>query len=373
LKVKREGYAWLNAAAIEVNQVWNWANAVSERAARPCTGKAQWLTGFDLDNLSSGASASFEKIGAATIQRVNGEYAQKRRSAKRIRLRWRTSGGRRRSLGWVPLKAASLKRCGRAVRFCGKTFRVFQSERLEGTKWGQGCFAQDALGDWWLCLPVAVQVEESVAPLEQVGIDLGLKEVAVTSDGARCEKGHFYRGMEQKIAQAQRRSHRRQTKRYHRRAANRRNAALHRFSRQIVDQYQKIVVGDVSSTQLVKTRMAKSVLDAGWGLLKVQLQYKCQQAGRSIEVVSERNTSRTCSTCGSLTGPQGVNGLRVRRWTCAACGESHDRDVNAARNILRRAEVPASVRGNEPPSLQVPPSRASRSRKAGTELVRTVA
>jgi hypothetical protein len=95
--------------------------------------------------ISSGASAYFDKIGADTIQRVNGEYAQKRRSAKRLRLRWRNSGGPRRSLGWVPLKAASLKRCGRAVRFGGKTFRVFESERLEGITWRQGCFAQDGL------------------------------------------------------------------------------------------------------------------------------------------------------------------------------------------------------------------------------------
>ena len=323
--------------------------------------------------ISSGASAYFDKIGADTIQRVNGEYAQKRRSAKRLRLRWRNSGGPRRSLGWVPLKAASLKRCGRAVRFGGKTFRVFESGRLEGITWRQGCFAQDALGEWWLCLPVEVQVQESVAPLEKVGIDLGLKDVAVTSDGARCEKGQFYRGMEQKISQAQRRSHPRQAKRYHRRAANRRKDTLHRFSRQIVNQYQKIVVGDVSSTQLVKTRMAKSVLDAGWGMLKVQLQYKCQQAGRSFEIVSERNTSRSCSSCGSLSGPRGVNGLRIRRWICRDCGESHDRDVNAAKNILRRAELSASVSGNEQSSLQVPPSRASRSRKAGTRTASTMA
>jgi IS605 OrfB family transposase len=218
-----------------------------------------------------------------------------------------------------------------------------------------------------------VRIEASVAPLEQVGIDLGLKDVAVTSDGARCEKGHFYRGMEQKISQAQRRSHPRQAKRYHRRAANRRKDTLHRFSRQIVNQYQKIVVGDVSSTQLVKTRMAKSVLDAGWGMLKVQLQYKCQQAGRSFEIVSERNTSRSCSSCGSLSGPRGVNGLRIRRWICRDCGESHDRDVNAAKNILRRAELSASVSGNEQSSLQVPPSRASRSRKAGTRTASTMA
>ena len=108
------------------------------------------------------------------------------------------------------------------MRFCGKTFRVFESERLEDVKWKQGCFAQDALGDWWLCLPVGVCIDETVAPEEKVGIDLGLKDIAVTSDGERCEKSRFYRGIERKIAQAQRRGHKRQAKRLHRRAANRR-------------------------------------------------------------------------------------------------------------------------------------------------------
>jgi putative transposase len=373
LKVKPESYAWLNVAAMEVNTVWNWGAEVSEKAARPCTGKRKWLTGFDLCALSSGASEYFEKIGADTIQRVNCEYAMKRSTAKRIRLRWRVSRGPRRSLGWVPFKAASIKRKGKAVRFCGKTFRVFEPERLESVKWRQGCFAQEALEDWWLCLTVTVPIEESVAPLEKVGIDLGLKDIAVTSDGERCEKGRFYRGIEQKIAHAQRRGHRRQAKRLHRRAASRRRDALHKFSRQIVNQYQKIVVGDVSSPQLVKTRMAKSVLDSGWGMLKTMLQYKGQQAGRSVQIVSERDTSRTCSSCGSLTGPQGANGLRVRRWTCDRCGEWHDRDINAAKNILRRAELPASVSGNESSSLPVPPSRASRSRKAGIETARAIA
>ena len=320
LKVKRESYPWLNAAAAEVNVLWNWAAEISAKAARACARMPKWLTGFDLNNLFSGAAEYFLKIGAGTMQRVNGEYAVKRRTAKRYRLRWRSTRGPRRCLGWIPFTAGNLKRKGKAVRFCSKTFRVFEPERLEGVSWKQSCFAQDALGDWWLCLPVEVQIEENVAPREKVGIDLGLKDVAVTSDGERCERGRFYRGIEQKIAQAQRRGHRRQAKRLHRRAANRRKNALHQFSRQIVDQYQKIVVGDVSTPRLVKTRMAKSVLDSGWGMLKTMLQYKGQQAGRSVQIVSERNTSRTCSSCGSLSGPHGVNGLRVRRWTCAACG-----------------------------------------------------
>jgi len=242
-----------------------------------------------------------------------------------------------------------LKQKGRALRFCGKTFRVFEAHRLEGVKWKQGCFAQDAVGDWWLCVPVEYTAEPSVTPQEHVGIDLGLKDTAVTSDGERLECGRFYRGVEAKIAHAQRRGHRRQAKRLHRKAARRRADALHKFSRRIVNRYQYVVVGDVSSLKLAKTPMAKSVLDAGWGMLKRMLQYKGENAGRSVVVVSERNTTRACSFCWALTGPAGKDMLSVRQWECPDCGTEHDRDQNSAQNILFVGlRKPASVRGNEP-------------------------
>src|SRR6185503_7114727 len=212
----------------------------------------------------------------------------------------------------------------------GKTFRVFEAERLEGVKWKQGCFAQDAVGDWWLCLPVERAVARSDAPREAVGIDLGLAPVATTSDGETLEAARFYRNAEQKLAYAQRRGHKRQAKRLHRSAANRRRDALHKFSRQIVDRYQNIVV-------------------------------------------SERNTSRVCSQCGALSGPQGLRQLAVRAWTCSGCGEPHDRDVNAARNILARAKVLASVSGNESSDSPVPSSRLHGRCEAGTETARTTA
>ena len=316
----------------------------------------------------------FEKIGADTVQRICTEYAAKRRAAKRVRLRWRVSRGARRSLGWVPLKAASLKRRGSALRFCGKTFRVFERERLEGVKWRDGCFAQDAVGDWWLCLPVEIAVEQKDAPLQAVGIDLGLKEIAVTSAGERLEAGRWTHGLADKLAMAQRRGHKRQAKRIHRKAARQRADALHKFSRKMVDQYQNIAVGDVSSLKLVKTRMAKSVLDSGWGMLKQMLLYKGEHAGRSVKVVSERNTTRACSGCGSLTGPTGASMLVVRRWVCRACGDTHDRDVNAARNILAGSRCLTSVRGNESSDSSVPLSRLrKRRRETGTETMKTAA
>lgn len=139
------------------------------------------------------------------------------------------------------------------------------------------------------------------------------------------------------------------------------------FSRTIVDRYQIVVVGDVSSTQLSKTRMAKSVLDSGWGMLRHMLQYKGEHAGRSVQIVQERFTTRACSSCGCLTGPSGPRALVVRRWCCAGCRVAHDRDVNAARNILARSRCRTAVCGNESSSLPVQPRSAPRACTAETE------
>jgi putative transposase len=146
-KVRPESYAWLNRAAVEVNQVWNWANATSYRVARPFVGRGKFLSGFDLCNLSAGATEYFEHIGAATIQRVATEYAARRRQFKKVKLRWRVSQGSHRSLGWVPFKAVSLHRRGKYLRFCGKTIRLFEARRFgEILKWQDGSFAQDGVG-----------------------------------------------------------------------------------------------------------------------------------------------------------------------------------------------------------------------------------
>ena len=105
LKVQAEGYAWLNEAAIEVNDVWNFANATSYKAALPFAGPSKWLTAFDLDKLTAGATEHFERIGSETIQRINAEFAAKRKQCKKAKLRWRPNWGSRSALGWIPFKA----------------------------------------------------------------------------------------------------------------------------------------------------------------------------------------------------------------------------------------------------------------------------
>jgi putative transposase len=373
LKVKRGGYAWLNAASIEVNQVWNWANETSHKAARPFAGPARWLAGFDLNNLSAGACECFERIGSGTIQRINAEYATRRKQFKRSKLRWRVSRGAKRSLGWIPFKAQQLRRKDERLRFSGKAFRVFEQALLEGVTFKSGCFAEDSVGDWWLCLPVERANDRSYAPRPAVGLDLGLKETVATSDGEKLQAGQFYRAIERKIAEAQRRGHKRQAKRLHRTAARRRKDALHKFSTMIVDRYQTIVIGDVSSLRLAKTRMAKSVFDAGWGMLKAQFQYKGQQAGRRVIIVDEQYTTQTCSSRKSRSGPRGVSGLSVRIWMCSGCGDIHDRDVNAAKNILFAGRCPPSVSGNESPWSVAEPSKPYWRCEAGIAALTTAA
>jgi transposase len=87
-------------------------------------------------------------------------------------------------------------------------------------------------------------------------------------------------------------------------------------------------------TKLAKTRMAKSVLDSSWGQLRSFLIYKSRMLGTIVKEINESWSSRTCNVCGSLGEHQGLSGLAVRQWVCGSCGTQHDRDVNAAINIL---------------------------------------
>ncbi len=157
-KVRPAANAWLNAAAIEANQVWNYFNGTSYKAARPFAGKPTWLSGFNfvqpLGRCKSVLRAYRCRYDPADCRRV----CHKRSQFKKARLRWRVSSGSRRSLGWIPFKAASIRRHHRYLRFCGKGVRVFEPERFARiATWQSGCFSQDAVGDWYLCLSVKMR------------------------------------------------------------------------------------------------------------------------------------------------------------------------------------------------------------------------
>jgi len=189
-------------------------------------------------------------------------------------------------------------------------------------------------------LNVQVKIPELVGPVlsaatSAVGIDLGLKTCATSSDGKKIE-GRFYRGLEAKLGIAQRAGKKPRTRAIHAKIGNQRKDMLHKFSTALVRNNAAIFVGDVASAKLVKTKMAKSTLDAGWSSLKTMLEYKSHQAGIVFEEVNESYTTQICSCCRTISAssPKGRAGLRIREWTCSECGSVHDRDVNAARNIL---------------------------------------
>ena len=330
VRVRDKHGSVLRAMACEANQVWNYCAELRERVARE---RGQWLSGYDLQQYTNGASKEFELIGSPTVQQVCEDYAGKCRKAGRLRLRWRKSFGERRSLGWVPFKARAASWKGGQVFFAGHHFKVWDSYGLSGFRFRGGCFAEDARGRWYFCVAVEVPVAMSRGQ-GAVGIDLGLKSAATCSDGTALVSRE-YQGIEAKLARAQRAGRKRVARALHAKARNRRADAQHKFSTALVRRYGEIYVGNVSGTKLTKTRMAKATLDASWASLKRMLEYKARQRGILYREIDEAYTTRGCSDCGSLSGPHGLRGLSVRDWQCVECGARHDRDVNAARNICR--------------------------------------
>jgi len=340
IRVKDKHASVLSKWAFEVNQVWNAANELSAAYSWvpiPGVGYMNCNTSeFDLQKeLKSIREERGLSIGAATVQSVIAQQAKSRRQFKRNKLQWRRSSGSRRALGWIPFKAAGVKLVNGQIRFCGEFFGIWDSYDLSRYTIGPGSFSQDARGRWYFNTTVKVEVKPSSGS-KSVGIDLGLKAVATCSEGAGLNRRYITDEFAAQLAKAQRANKAQRVKAIHARIKNCRQDAIHKFTTSMVENYGAIFVGDVSSKKLVKTKMAKSVLDAGWGMLKTQLEYKAMARSVVFEQVSEKYTTQTCSCCGviSVNSPKGRAGLGIREWICAGCGTLHDRDVNAARNIL---------------------------------------
>lgn len=139
------------------------------------------------------------------------------------------------------------------------------------------------------------------------------------------------------MAKAQRANKKKQVRNLHAKIANSRRDHLQKASTELVRDNAMIVIGNLNASKLIKTKMAKSVLDSGFSVFRTMLKYKCENAGVWFEEVNEAYTTQTCSCCGAITdsSPKGRAGLGIREWTCSACNTTHDRDVNAAKNILR--------------------------------------
>jgi IS605 OrfB family transposase len=288
LRVKDKHAKWLGGLAREVNTVFNYCNELSVKVFER---ERRFLSGFDfwpfLKGVTRGDCALHLPVQA--VQEIAEEYARRRRQHRKVRLAWRKSGGARRSLGWI-LKVRTIRYRGGQIYFAGRWLSLWDSFGLGNFELRAGNFSEDSRGRWYLnvCVP-----------------------------------------------RAQRAGHRNRTRAIHAKIANRRKDFLHKLSTRLVKAYGAISVGNVNASALAKTRLAKSVLDAGWSTFRSMLLYKCADAGVWFDEVDEAFFStQTCSRCNSRAGPKGRKDLGVRGWQCTVCEAVHDRNVNAAHIIL---------------------------------------
>lgn len=231
--------------------------------------------------------------------------------------------------------------------------------RLEG-KAKNVTVSKTKTGKYFASMQCEVELPDPPVRGGEIGIDLGIKSFLVTSEGDQINNPRHLQQAEKKINRLQRRVSRRkdgssgmerariQLARQHEKVANQRADFLHKLSRRLVDSYGLIGMEDLNILGLLKNRsIAKAVATTGWGTFRFMLEYKCEWYGSFVHRISRfYPSSKTCSCCGFVV-PELA--LSVRFWDCPMCGASHERDINAAINILveTRAGVARSNAGGE--------------------------
>ncbi|TDD71098.1 transposase [Actinomadura darangshiensis] len=222
----------------------------------------------------------------------------------------------------------------------------FQKVDLASLNPSMVVISRDPDGRWYVTFAVDTDTPEPrPAAGHAIGIDLGVKDFAVTSDGDRIANPRHLARKAANLARYQRRMARRQPGSANHRKARTKVAAayrkvrnaradfLHRTSTSIADRADVIVIEDLAVANMVRNRrLARAISDCGWGEFRRQLEYKAARGGRTLVVIDRwYPSSKTCSHCGHLLAQLS---LSTRHWTCPGCRTRHDRDINAAKNIL---------------------------------------
>ena len=243
----------------------------------------------------------------------------------------------------VPAHLAPI-RAGRVQLQRGLAVKFHQYRPLRG-KVLVATVSRDATGKWWVCFACHIgAAPEKVAPVSIVGIDVGLKSLAVTSDGEVVENPRHTAKAAAKLARAQRVAARRKrgsesrkravalVARHHARVRNQRLDHARKVAAALVSRYDVIAREDLNIAGLGRSALSGHIQNAGWGILLHAIACKAEEAGKHVVAVDPRHTSQTCSGCGVLVPKD----LSVRVHDCPHCGLRMDRDHNAARNVMAR-------------------------------------
>ncbi len=214
----------------------------------------------------------------------------------------------------------------------------------------------DSADRWFVSLQVDCKCKKEIPyTMSAVGIDLGLHCYIATSEGEKIKSPKILRKNLRKLkkkskflSKKKKRSNnrlkaRKRLGKLHARIADKRRDFLHKLSTTIVKKHQTVAVEDLSVRRMMSNKkLSRSIGDASWSEFRRQLEYKSNWYKRDFMLANPRNTSKTCSRCGFVLNELSLN---VRRWCCISCGEEHDRDINAARNILATARSAGSACG----------------------------
>jgi transposase len=326
LKLTKEQKATLNSWLRILGKIWNFAVRKIELNAK----NKVYFSKHKFQNLLAGHSKKLQ-VPSHTIQgMLLNAYSAWERCFKGISRKPRLKGAKR-PCNSIPLpdpiKIYKNNRVG--IPELGKV-KLHKQGVPEG-KIKCGMICKRASG-WYLCLFIdaePVSIERTGENI--VGIDPGFKDLLTLNTGEKIGHPKEFRTAEKRLGQAQRGNRKKLIARIHERVKNKRKDRNHKLSRRLVSE-NKTIYFLKDNHRAVAKRFGKSVGDSAHGQLRLMLEYKSLNSGTQLVFPENRNSTRTCSTCGALTGPTGLAGLKVRNWKCSVCGAEHERDTNSAQN-----------------------------------------
>lgn len=348
--------------------IWNqMLNMMVERYKN--NSKAPFLNAFDLNNLLKQLKAEYpwlKEAESTSLQATNHDLVEaykrffkqhngfpKFKSRKFPKQSYRNSGGR---VYLLDSKHIKLPKLG---------FVRFRYIRKVDGKIKNVTIKLSHTGKFYAILLVDTEIPELSKTGNSVGVDMGVADLMITSDGVKyptirfdkilANKKHYW---EKRLARRRLKAQKeiawdkhdkvpeprelsdfknyqkakRMVAKYSEKIANQRNNYLHNLTKQLVEQYDVIKIEDLKVKNLLRNhKLARAIANQSWREIRRQLQYKCEWYGKQLVIVNPRKTSQICSNCGY---DDGKHTLDIRKWTCPNCGASHDRDINAAVNIL---------------------------------------